>query len=295
MTLRPLPRSLDPLPDEFLFGYILRLAHRLDRAPGRVAVLTGLGRELPRRSAPMIPGGHMLYLDAASAAAFAHATRLTAQEVAGLCLSSLHDRYPPLDLDDEPPGYRQANGIPGLASWVFTRSTRYCPQCLAGNGSPIQQAHGGPWKRLWRLPVVFACTIHQRLLLHRCPQCRQPLHYRPHVNPLPRLHDATLHPAQCRTTIRSGTHWRAQSACGTRLDEAALNTASSDQPAALERLLAVQHKIIDLLQPDGPTRTKSLGRSVASAQYFLDLRLLAGLIQASWPEARYLAIPLTRF
>ena len=29
--LSPLPRSLDPLPDEVLPGYLLRLAHRLDR------------------------------------------------------------------------------------------------------------------------------------------------------------------------------------------------------------------------------------------------------------------------
>ena len=41
-TLSPLPRSLDPLPDESLPGYLLRLAHRLGLAPARVMQLTGL-------------------------------------------------------------------------------------------------------------------------------------------------------------------------------------------------------------------------------------------------------------
>jgi len=42
MTIHPLPRSLDPLPDESLPGYLLRLAHRLDLSPATVAMLTGL-------------------------------------------------------------------------------------------------------------------------------------------------------------------------------------------------------------------------------------------------------------
>ena len=40
--LSPLPRSLDPLPDESLPGYLLRLAHRLGLAPARIMQLTGL-------------------------------------------------------------------------------------------------------------------------------------------------------------------------------------------------------------------------------------------------------------
>ena len=34
-TLNPLPRSLDPLPEEALPGYLLRLAHRLGLTPAR--------------------------------------------------------------------------------------------------------------------------------------------------------------------------------------------------------------------------------------------------------------------
>jgi hypothetical protein len=39
---RPLPRSLDPLPDESIIGFMLRLAHRLEITPTRLVKLTGL-------------------------------------------------------------------------------------------------------------------------------------------------------------------------------------------------------------------------------------------------------------
>jgi TniQ len=196
-AIRPLPRSLDPLPDESLAGFLLRLAHRLDLAPGRVAVLTGLGWQYPRRSTVVVPADRLLRLDTATAAAFARATRLHPDEVTGLILGSLGGRYPPLDIShqagDGVP--RQAASIPGLSRWVLTRSTRYCPQCLAGNGSPIQQAHGGAWQKWWHLPVVFACMAHRRLLLHACPGCSRPVHSHHGGGLLPRLTDATLHPA----------------------------------------------------------------------------------------------------
>ena len=43
----PLPRSLDPLPDESLPGYVLRLAYRLGLAPLRILQLTGLAAAGP--------------------------------------------------------------------------------------------------------------------------------------------------------------------------------------------------------------------------------------------------------
>src|SRR6266508_4176860 len=274
MTLRPLPRSLDPLAGESLAGYVLRLAHRLDRAPGRIAVLTGLGRGPIQAGRSMaVPVGRLLHLDTATVAAFAHATRLSAQEVAGLCLDSMRDRYPPLDLDYQAAGSRQTNGITGLASWVFTQSTRYCPECLAGDGSPIQQAHGGAWRKLWHLPPVFACTLHRRLLLHQCPQCQQPVHsLRGTPGLFPRLRDATPHPAQCLTTIQPA-HWSARTACGARLDTSTPSAAATDQPdLALVRLLGVQHKLTGLLQPVGDRRAVLSGSSPAGGP---DPRVLA--------------------
>ncbi len=305
-TIRPLPRSLDPLPGESLPGFLLRLAHRLDLAPGRVAVLTGLGKAVPGRSNMLVPAGRLLHLDAPTAAAFAQATRLEAHEVAGLCLDSLRGRYPPLDvISRQADGVaRQPAGTMGLARWVLTRSTRYCPQCLARTGRWIQQAHGGPWEKRWHLPVVFACTVHRRLLLHQCPQCRRPVGTRRGGGLLARLHDATLHPAQCRTPVGAGAHWRDQSACGARLDLPPAAPATVPDPAhrhdptedlmegpPLARLLDLQHKLAELLEPGGPTELGSAGRRTTAAQYVLDLRLLVGLLQASWPRARPLAEP----
>ncbi len=143
---------------------------------------------------------------------------------------------------------------------------------------------------------IFACTLHRRLLLHQCPQCRQPVHARQQraASLFPRAQDASLHPAQCRTTIRAGAHWKLQAACAARLDLVDLAAHGQSSPVEheqpmLQRLLVMQHKLLQLLQPHGPTQTISMGRPVAVAAYFLDLHLLAGLLLASWPHARPLA------
>lgn len=219
-----------------------------------------------------------------------------------MVLGSLGGRYPPLDIShqagDGVP--RQTASIPGLSRWVLTRSTRYCPQCLAGNGSPIQQAHGGAWQKWRHLPVVFACMVHRRLLLHQCPGCSRPVHSHHGGGLLPRLTDATLHPVQCRIPIGAGGHWRTHAACGTWLDRAASPPSTvAERPQLLSpplvRLLAVQEKLLGLLgigsnDPTGAGLV-SVGRPATAAQYFLDLRLVVGLLQASWPQARALAEP----
>jgi hypothetical protein len=214
-TLSPLPRSLDPLPEESLPGYLLRLAHRLGLTPARIMQLTGLtasrdGHQPARRSS-------MLHLDEALAGAFASSARLTAAEVAGLCMSSMSGRYPwaaPRVTADQW-GPRSLAG-----PWVFTSATRYCPQCLAGDDSPIQQQHGGAWKKAWRLPVMFACPAHRRLLEHLCPSCRQPAMSAAPGAPLwliPRAFDDGLRPAQCRAALQGQAAGRRALPCGARL------------------------------------------------------------------------------
>ncbi|MFF3454369.1 hypothetical protein ACFYXH_08555 [Streptomyces sp. NPDC002730] len=50
-------------------------------------------------------------------------------------------------------------------------------------------------------------------------------------------------------------------------------------------LLALQQRLDVLLSADGPQRANSCGQLVAVAQYFIDLRVVATLVLASWPEA----------
>ena len=281
--LSPLPRSQDPLPDESLPGYLLRLAHRLGLAPARIMQLTGLtgsrdGHQPARRSL-------MLHLDEAQAGTFARVTRLTAAETAQLCMSSMSGRYPwaaPRVTADQ-------WGPRSLAStWVFTSATRYCPQCLAGDGSYIQQQHGGAWRKAWRLPVVFACPAHRQLLEHLCPSCRQPAMSAAPGAPawlVPRAHDAGLHPAQCRAALKPQAAGRHARPCGARLDAPA--RGGEGYPVTND-LLALQDRLLQTLRAEEPAGLMSVGQPATPAQYFADLRLVCSLINGAWPRSQTL-------
>lgn len=169
--LRQLPRGLAPLADESLPGYVLRLAHRLGTAPGDIAARTGLSE----RPAGLLPLGFLHAVGTDTAQVFAQVTRLTPEEVSGLGLATFSPRYGPLDLSHTP--QKVTRSVINNNPWAYFRSTRYCSHCLAGDGSEIQQRHGGPWQRLWRLPVVFACLKHRCFLRHRCPACDQPVQF----------------------------------------------------------------------------------------------------------------------
>jgi hypothetical protein len=275
-TLSPLPRSLDPLPEESLPGYLLRLAHRLGLSPIRILQLTGLtvGTGAPRAL--------MLHLDATSADAFACTARLTAAEIARMCMSSMSGRYPRA----APVVASAQTGIRPVASpWVFTMATRYCPQCLAGDGSPIQDQYGGAWRKAWRLPVVFACPVHRRLLEHLCPSCGQPV-MSALASLIPYSRVSGLHPVQCRAALSTSRGGRPV-LCAARLDLGPRPLAAGQLPAAdLDMLHAVSNRLLDLLQPGGPTDPVSAGRPATPAQYFADLQLTSALISASWPASR---------
>ncbi|MFI5064142.1 MAG: TniQ family protein [Streptosporangiales bacterium] len=282
-TLSPLPRSLDPLPDESLPGYLLRLAHRLGLAPARVMQLTGLtaGRDRHQPARQSL----MLHLDEAPAGAFARVTRLTATETARLCMSSISGQYPwaaPRVTADQ-------WGPRSLASpWVFTAATRYCPQCLAGDGSLIQQQHGGAWQKAWRLPVVFTCPAHRLLLEHLCPSCRQPAMSAAPGAPawlIPRARDHGLHPAQCRAALQPQATGRRARPCGARLNAPA---RAGEDARAPDDLLALQDRLLQLLRAGEPAAITSVGQPATPAQYFADLRLVCSLINGAWPHSQTL-------
>jgi hypothetical protein len=151
--LRPFGLGLDPLEGESLAGFVLRLAHRLHVSPHELARQTGLTEQdrLGRARASL-----STLLSPAEVSRFALTTRLHPREVRAMTLEPFASRYPPAarSIDDVRAGRVYSMHTDG---WLFPTTARYCPRCLAGDGSDIQNAHGGPWQIHWRLPVFFAC------------------------------------------------------------------------------------------------------------------------------------------
>ncbi|MEV6247950.1 TniQ family protein [Streptomyces sp. NPDC051742] len=119
---RPLARSLSPLPEESLSGFLLRLSHRLDRPPLRIAQRLGLTTRHHR-----LPYAHLHSLPDDLVLPFAAMTHLTAQETQALTLRRFSTTYP--DLLTIRAGTHRARG-PATVGWNMTPSSRYCPPCL---------------------------------------------------------------------------------------------------------------------------------------------------------------------
>lgn len=213
-----------------------------------------------------------------------HATQITEVETAGLTLGPLAATYPPVA---ESLVARTRDGRLPIDNWIYSQFTRYCPRCLAGDGSPVQRWHGGPWKIWWRLPVVFCCLEHQVFLEDRCSGCRLPAHAA-HPGSVSRILPAPsrtgLHPAQCRNPDPEAQSepgvGRWTRLCGTRLDAA---SPAPLRPAAAD--LALQGKLFGLLQ----TRHDA----AEAFQVFADLRILAAVIGATWPRGEQVRRPLS--
>jgi hypothetical protein len=257
-SIRPLARSLDPFDGESLGGYLLRLSCRLRLSPVRLA------RQI---MSPKTRLSRSLLLDV-DVAAFARATRLTAGEAAALTLIPWASRYPPIARSQHIRARRQRGRSD---SWLFNDIPRYCPQCLASDGSAIQQQYGGPWKLAWHLPICFACTGHGVFLRQDCPGGPHP--QRQSWQLISWVADSTLHPAQCRHPDRShGSEWNVP-ACGARLDQTRETGPLRPDAAVLE----TQRRLLDMLGPRRPAED--------AARYFTDLRVITALLCASWPLA----------
>jgi hypothetical protein len=262
---RPLTRSLEPLTGESLSGYLLRLSYRLRITPLQLARLTGCASS----TSALISRRLLLDLDLGN---FARATRLTTGEAAALTLVPWADRYPPIACS------RSGSSWPtSFDDWLFNTSLRYCPGCLAGDGSPIQQRYGGPWKKIWHLPIAFACPEHHLFLHEGCPRPHPP-------DPgawrlIAHTSGSSLHPAQCRRPEHPGKTGRHRPSCGTRLD----------LPASQQRLrpdantLATQQRLLNLFDPGCPAKD--------AVQSFTDIRVATALLCKSWPLGQNLIDP----
>lgn len=255
MSTRPLGRSLDPLPGESVIGYLLRLSCRLRVSPARLARSTGctghgfIGRRI------------LFGLDTRE---FARATRLTEDEALSLSGAAWAGRYPPIRRSRIEPGRHLVTDF-----WLSSRTARYCPQCLAGDASPLQQQYGGPWKKTWQLPVTFACTTHQRFLREGCPRTHRADQDGSALVAYPAV--AGLHPAQCRLPPHHREPGPGRSSC-IRLDR---QPAEDGLPHPDPRTLHAQDRILGLLSPGHPAPD--------AARAFTDLRVTSALVCLSWP------------
>ncbi|MFC6372661.1 TniQ family protein [Nonomuraea thailandensis] len=204
---------------------------------------------------------------------FATATALTAGEAAELTLLPWADRYPPIT---HSAGKIWTEGNRRFDEWLFHDDVRYCPDCLAGDGTAVQQAYGGPWKKIWHLPIAFACPDHHTFLRDACPRQHR-LAAQPNRLITP-TSEWVLHPAQCRDPADPDGRGRRRPCCGARLDQ--------PQPPAFEprpAVLNAQRRLSALLDPrtspDNATRT------------FTDLRVVVSLLYLAWPASQDLLQP----
>ncbi|TQK79686.1 TniQ protein [Streptomyces puniciscabiei] len=280
MTTRPLARSLAPLPEESLPGLLLRLAYRLDRSPARIAALCGLSRHQHR-----LPAEYLITLSAEATESLEAAASLREGEADALTLSAMAAAYPPL-------ANMRLGGSRNMASarrtWAFSLSSRYCPDCLAGDGSAIQSAYGGPWRLRWHVPVSFACTAHSRVLESGCPQCGGHPNRSSNTERQGLITQRTiggLHPAQCRHRLAPGpvgTSVRIPP-CAARLDQTARVAEQPDSDLVM--MLALQRRIDRHLTPTEHPPAISSNYSNPEQHFFSDLIAAAQLIRLSWPDS----------
>lgn len=134
---------------------------------------------------------------------------------------------------------------------------------------------------------MFACPTHHRLLDHTCPACGTSVRRRTteHTRLLQLAGHGGLHPAQCRAPIPGPGGSRRVGVCGHRLDTPT-STGFCLDSGTHQELLSFQRRLLGYLRPDGPHTVVSVGQETLSQHYFVDLRILACLITASWPAAR---------
>ncbi|WP_413966501.1 TniQ family protein [Actinacidiphila polyblastidii] len=280
MIDRPLPRSLDPLYDETLVGFVLRLACHNGTVPAEIAARMGLTDETSATPG-FVPSWQLADMDKPSLVRAARVAQLTVAEADQLLLAPLGHRYGLVSRRYRP--WTDPQQLSRPDRWIFIRASQYCPPCLKGDSDLLGQLYGGAWKRAWRLPVMFACSRHQQLLGRYCPKCRTPGQFSSN-GLITRAGAGELHPTQCRGTASDASSGGRRAVCGANLARA----HSPRMPADSDTqgfLLALQQRLDALLSDDGPQVANSCGTSIPVAQYFVDLRVVATLVMASWPEA----------
>jgi hypothetical protein len=141
--------------------------------------------------------------------------------------------------------------------------------CCHRSGAHPRVEYGSPWKKIWHLPVTFACVQHQRFLRQGCPQGHAGIPEAWALIAYPSASD--LHPLQCRMPTQAGKTGRHRASCGVRLDR----SGQDGLPRPAQEALSLQERLLALLSPQHPAGD--------AARTFADLRLIATLLCMSWP------------
>ena len=191
--------------DESLAGWLRRLAHRYGITV--TGVLAELGIDHRSQAQPDLPA-----MVEADPTGFARAGLDPPQQAArcsviGASLDRLDAHY--------------WSDIRCRRSQRWTRSSRFCPRCLAETGQ---------WAETWQHPYHLACLNHGVLLEWRCPYC----HAAPFAKPTWLAHDGS--PTACHDFIDTSTGKRYRARCGTQLSETPTVEAHPDLLGAQEWL-----------------------------------------------------------
>ncbi|MCA2247592.1 MULTISPECIES: TniQ family protein [Mycobacterium] len=237
---RTLPLGIMPVPGEALESWLAALAQCLDLQWGKF-----LSVILPRS---LVPRPHSLgrldltaHLTEAELRSISAATGVDAASIEALTWRRFDGLVGTVDV-----AQRQMK-----MSWPFRRF-RFCPECVA-------DSHGR-WQLEWRLPWVFACQKHFRLLADSCPACG-------HTQRTSRgwlRGDLVPAPELCRATAPDGSR------CGHLLSATSTSALTKGHP-----FLKAQAALSNILS-DATVAAGLYGTMPASTKQFLaDLRLLA--------------------
>lgn len=149
-----------PLGDEPFPSWMNRIAAVNDLPLIWVLHHVGLAERQHYRAAPR---GYGLHLTEPQVQSVSRATGVAPDRIQSTLLSSWVQRG--VAIGETPDGTSLLDNPRLFAyhNWLYTHGSHYCPQCLTDRQ--------GAWRLEWKLPYVYACTVHKRFLLSRCPQC----------------------------------------------------------------------------------------------------------------------------
>ncbi len=243
-----IPIRLAPLPGEDIDSYLRTYARLLHAEVSDILTLAGLAGQPSTAKLGHRPWTYRL--DPVERDALAAVTGVPPETLTAMTLA----RYDGTGLLS---GVRPTGRPRPPRWWNQLKGSRFCPQCLTGNG--------GRWMLAWRLPWTFACTHHHLLFVDTCPACGRA--HRPALDQPPR------DPGRCDTTglpLPSHPRGRQPPACTVPPADIDAVALRPDGP-----IVTAQRHVDELLVEFGRSRPGTVARPAGVAQRLDDLHAVA--------------------